>query len=170
MGGVVSKGFNKMARTVKNKAKTSKIKKEKADLKETKENLSQDGDFTQDIEQVISFFSKEEKEEIFKKELKKLEKIFKKLDENKLKIINPLIHQCAFMSAELQDLKELIKEKGSVEWYKNGANQYGRKKSAAVEVYNTMIKNFAAILKQLYDLLPNNNNPEDDGFDDFLNE
>lgn len=162
-----------MARTIKNKAKTSKIKKEKAALKETKEDLSQDSDFTLDINQVISFFTKEQKEEIFKKELKKLEKIFKKLgenDENKLKIINPLIHQCAFMSTELQDLKELIKQNGSVEWYKNGANQYGRKKSAAVEVYSTMIKNFATILKQLYDLLPNGNTLKDDGFDDFLNE
>ena len=74
------------------------------------------------------------------------------------------------MSAELQDLKELIKQNGSVEFYKNGANQYGRKKSAAVEVYNAMIKNFAAILKQLYDLLPKNDTEPDDGFNDFLNE
>ena len=74
------------------------------------------------------------------------------------------------MSAELQDLKELIKQNGSVEFYKNGANQYGRKKSAAVEVYNAMIKNFAAILKQLYDLLPKNDTEPDDGFNYFLNE
>ena len=159
-----------MARTIKNKTKTIKTKKEKAALKETKEDLAQDEDFTQDIDQVISFFTKEQKEEIIKKETKKLDKIFKNIDENKLKIVNPLIHQCAFMSAELQDLKELIKQNGSVEFYKNGANQYGRKKSAAVEVYNAMIKNFAAILKQLYDLLPKNDTEPDDDFNDFLNE
>ncbi len=159
-----------MPKIIKNKAETSKIKKEKAVLKENTEDFAKDSDFTQDIEQVISFFTKEQKEEIIKKETKKLDKIFKNIDENKLKIVNPLIHQCAFMSAELQDLKELIKQNGSVEFYKNGANQYGRKKSAAVEVYNAMIKNFAAILKQLYDLLPKNDTEPDDGFNDFLNE
>ena len=159
-----------MPKIIKNKAETSKIKKEKAVLKENTEDFAKDSDFTQDIEQVISFFTKEQKEEIIKKETKKLDKIFKNIDENKLKIVNPLIHQCAFMSAELQDLKELIKQNGSVEFYKNGANQYGRKKSAAVEVYNAMIKNFAAILKQLYELLPKNDTEPDDGFNDFLNE
>ena len=159
-----------MPKIIKNKAETSKIKKEKAVLKENTEDFAKDSDFTQDIEQVISFFTKEQKEEIIKKETKKLDKIFKNIDENKIKIVNPLIHQCAFMSAELQDLKELIKQNGSVEFYKNGANQYGRKKSAAVEVYNAMIKNFAAILKQLYDLLPKNDTEPDDGFNDFLNE
>lgn len=159
-----------MAKTTQNKTKTTKIKKKKATSKETTEDFAEDSEFTQDIDQVISFFTKEQKEEIIRKEIKKLDKIFKNIDENKLKIVNPLIHQCGFMSAELQDLKELIKQNGSVEFYKNGANQFGRKKSAAVEVYNAMIKNFAAILKQLYDLLPKNNAELDDGFDNFLNE
>ena len=159
-----------MPRITKKKPKAVKTKKEKAVLKETTDDFVEDDDFTHDIDQVISFFTKEQKEEIIKKEIKKLDKIFKNIDENKLKIVNPLIHQCAFMSAELQDLKELIKQNGSVEFYKNGANQYGRKKSAAVEVYNAMIKNFASILKQLYDLLPKNDAEPDDGFNDFLNE
>ena len=150
-----------MPRITKKKPKAVKTKKEKAVLKETTDDFVEDDDFTHDIDQVISFFTKE---------IKKLDKIFKNIDENKLKIVNPLIHQCAFMSAELQDLKELIKQNGSVEFYKNGANQYGRKKSAAVEVYNAMIKNFATILKQLYDLLPKNDAEPDDGFNDFLNE
>ena len=60
-----------MPKIIKNKAETSKIKKEKAVLKENTEDFAKDSDFTQDIEQVISFFTKEQKEEIIKKETKK---------------------------------------------------------------------------------------------------
>ena len=47
-----------MPKIIKNKAETSKIKKEKAVLKENTEDFAKDSDFTQDIEQVISFFTK----------------------------------------------------------------------------------------------------------------
>ena len=38
--------------------------------------------------------------------------------------------------------------------YKNGENQFGLKKSAALEAYNTIIKNYNSVIKQLLDILP----------------
>ena len=38
--------------------------------------------------------------------------------------------------------------------YQNGANQWGKKKSAEADVYNTMIKNYTAIIKTLTDMAP----------------
>ena len=117
-----------------------------------------------------SFYSEKKKQTFITNEKTRLTKIFKDIPADKKKLITPLIDELSFMFAELKDLKELIKRDGSVESYKNGANQYGKQKSAAVEVYNTMIKNYASINKQLVDLLPKGEAPVDDGMDDFLNQ
>lgn len=62
--------------------------------------------------------------------------------------------EAAFMAASLYELRKIINEKGYIEEYQNGANQKGIKKCSEVEIYNTMIKNYSAIIKQLTDLLP----------------
>lgn len=87
-------------------------------------------------------------------ELKKLKKIFADIDEDQKKIVERLIENAAFMAVELSKLQEYIAEHGSTETYQNGANQFGKKKSSEVEVYNTMIKNYSAIIKQLCDIKP----------------
>ena len=58
------------------------------------------------------------------------------------------------MVVTLKDLKQTINRVGSISKYQNGENQWGTKKSPEVEIYNTMIKNHMAIIKQLSDLLP----------------
>lgn len=88
------------------------------------------------------------------KELKKLKKIFKNIDKNKKETVEKLVESAAFMAVELQELEEYISEYGVTEEYCNGQNQYGTKKSSKVEVYNTMIKNYSSIIKQLCDLVP----------------
>lgn len=81
--------------------------------------------------------------------------------------------EAAFMAASLYELRKIINEKGYTEEYQNGANQKGIKKRSEVEIYNTMIKNYSAIIKQLTDLLPKeqekNAPPQDDGFEGFVN-
>ena len=81
--------------------------------------------------------------------------------------------EAAFMAASLYELRKIINEKGYTEEYQNGANQKGIKKCSEVEIYNTMIKNYSAIIKQLTDLLPKeqekNAPPKDDGFEGFVN-
>ena len=81
--------------------------------------------------------------------------------------------EAAFMAASLYELRKIINEKGYTEEYQNGANQKGIKKCSEVEIYNTMIKNYSAIIKQLTDLLPKeqekNVPPQDDGFEGFVN-
>ena len=110
------------------------------------------------------------KDEILLKEKKKLEGIYGKLDVKTKKSVSSLIENAAFMSASLYDLRKIINEKGYVEEYQNGQNQRGMKKCSEVEIYNTMIKNYMACIKQLTDLLPKQKEKEpDDGFDDFVN-
>ena len=92
-----------------------------------------------------------------KREREQLEKIFAGLDENRRNTAASLIENAAFMAVTLADLRKTITENGVVSEYQNGENQWGTKKSPEVEVYNTMVKNYTAIIKTLCDMLPEEN-------------
>lgn len=100
------------------------------------------------------------------KELNKLKRIFKKIPDDKKKLVEKLIENAAFMADELDKLQEYIREHGTTEDYQNGANQWGKKKSSEVEVYNTMIKNYNSTIKILVDLVPEGE--DGDALMDFL--
>lgn len=122
------------------------------------------------------------KEKRIRKEIAKLKRNWKKKgqipDELTKKLMDfcmPIIQNLAFMTVTLEDLKEEINRDGCTVEYKNGENQYGTKKNPAVETYNTMIKNYTVLYKQLFDMIPKpeeyeRDREEDDGFDDFVRE
>src|SRR5690554_742571 len=101
-----------------------------------------------------SNYTKEEKDKLIKKEIRRLKRIFKDLEKDKMDTAISLINNAAFMTITLMDLQETINQDGSVSTYQNGENQWGTKKSPEVDIYNTMIKNHMNIIKQLTDLLP----------------
>ena len=83
-----------------------------------------------------------------------LDSIFKELEENKRKLVTPLIEKAAFMSVELDALQEIIEQDGWTSEYKNGENQYGTKRSPEADTYIALSKNYAAVIKQLVDIVP----------------
>ncbi len=95
-----------------------------------------------------------EKQKRIKKKFNILKRIFKDLEGNLLKVACDLIQNAAFMAVTMEDLQEIINEKGATEEYRNGENQKGIKKSSEVEVYNTMAKNYSGYIRQLTDMLP----------------
>lgn len=113
------------------------------------------------------------KDEIIKAEKRKLAGIYTRLDKKTKKSVDSLVDEAAFMAASLYELRKIIDEKGYTEEYQNGANQKGVKKCSEVEIYNTMIKNYSAIVKQLTDLLPKEQaksvQSTGDGFEEFIN-
>jgi hypothetical protein len=110
------------------------------------------------------------KDERIKKEIRRLKNIYSKMDPDVKKVTQSLIENAAFMAVTLDDLQEIINKDGVISEYQNGANQWGTKKSPEVEVYNTMVKNHMAIIKQLTDLLPKEVKAvEEDVFDEFIN-
>lgn len=109
-----------------------------------------------------------EKNKKIKKETLRLKKLFKDLPENKKKMSEKLIENASFMSITLDELKEDIKKYGVKETYVNGKDQYGFKESIESKTYNTMIKNYMNIIKQLNDMLPEQKKiNEDDEFEQF---
>ncbi len=109
-----------------------------------------------------------EKNKKIKKETQRLKKLFKDLSENKHKMAEKLIENASFMSITLDELKEDIKIYGVKETYANGKDQYGFKESIESKTYNTMVKNYMSIIKQLNDMLPEQKKiDEDDEFEQF---
>ena len=72
------------------------------------------------------------------------------------------------MSITLEYLKKDIVKYGVKETYVNGRDQYGFKESIESKTYNTMIKNYMNIIKQLNDMMPEQKKiDEDDEFKKF---
>lgn len=110
-----------------------------------------------------------EKDVEIKKEITKLNSLFKDMDKKYKKSVSSIIENAAFMAVTLRELRDYLNKNGLTCEYQNGENQFGVKKSPEVEIYNTMIKNFISAMKQLTDLLPKGVQIQDDGFDEFLN-
>lgn len=108
------------------------------------------------------------KEKKIKKELAKLKKILADIDEDRKKAVEKLIGNVAFMAVTLDELQDAINEKGCIEEYQNGNNQFGYKESSEIKVYNSLIKNYTTSMKQLLDQLPVNIPLPEDGFDKFI--
>ena len=94
------------------------------------------------------------KDQKIKKEIARLERVFRDLDKNKMQTVESLIRNAAFMAVSLEELQEIINKEGYVVEYQNGANQSGTKQSDAVKTHIAMTKNHASIIKQLCDLAP----------------
>lgn len=80
--------------------------------------------------------------------------LFNDTDANKRAIVEPLIANAAFMAVTLEDLQAAINTDGVVDTYRNGENQNGVKTSAALQAYNSTLKNYNTVIKQLYALVP----------------
>lgn len=76
------------------------------------------------------------------------------MDKNKRDTVQPLIKTAAFLAVSLDELQEIINSKGYTVEYQNGANQKGTKQSDAVKTHIAMTKNYSTVVKQLLELVP----------------
>ena len=89
-----------------------------------------------------------------KEELDRINGLFEDVDANQKAAMSSLIQNAAFMKVTLEDLQDNINKSGTTDEYQNGANQYGVKQSATLQAYNSLIKNYANVIKILTGLLP----------------
>lgn len=94
------------------------------------------------------------KDQKISREIKRLRRVLKDLDKNKLQIVEPLIKTAAFMAVSLPELEAIINEQGYTVEYQNGANQSGTKQSDEVKTHIAMTKNLSTVLKTLADIAP----------------
>ncbi|MGE5585732.1 MAG: hypothetical protein ACM309_09440 [Bacillota bacterium] len=99
------------------------------------------------------------KEALRKKELNKLNRIFKRLPKDKQRLVEGLKQQAAFMVATLTELQEMLSTEGAVELFEQGQQRMLREHPAA-KTYNAMIRNYSTVCKQLLELLPDEQTKE----------
>lgn len=124
--------------------------------------------YTNIKKEVKEKIEKSEKQKEIQKEKTKIKKLLADVEKEKVKAVESVIDNAAFMAVTLRELMITLEEKGLIEEYQNGANQKGIKKSCEVEIYNTMIKNYISAMKQLLDLSPTGQKIIDDGLDGYL--
>lgn len=97
-----------------------------------------------------------------KKEFSRLKRIFKNIEKDKYDTCIKLIENAAFMTVQMEDMRMRINVEGVTIKYQNGENQFGYKKSPDVETYNSFVKQYTSIIKQLCDLFPRSIEINDD--------
>ncbi len=111
--------------------------------------------------------TKAKKKELYDKQFEKISKLFENVEENKRSLVEGLIEQFCFMYVQLKELNEIINKKGVVEKFKQGKQEFDRERPAT-KTYNTMIKNYNLIVRQLIENLPNKKPLDpDDEFEEF---
>lgn len=108
-------------------------------------------------------YNEEKRKRLIKKELKRLSPLLDVIDINRKRAFEKLMNDAAFMAVTLEEARAIINRDGIIEGYQNGQNQYGYKKSSAVEVYDKMINTYSKIVKQMCDALPEIVSAEDPG-------
>ena len=97
-------------------------------------------------------------------DLKNLKETFEKMDNDKSKLALSLLDEAYFCGDTLKKLKEKVEKDGVVTEMCQGNYNIDRE-NPALKSYNTTIKNYQALIKQITDLLPNQDNNNGDDFD-----
>ena len=109
----------------------------------------------------------QEKQKQIDREKKRLLKIFKDIDKNKLEFVMHQIDNLAWLNISIIELKEKVDKNGTTSTYNNGGGQSGVRDNPDVKTLIAYQKNVTSITKQLLDLVPPKTKSK---LQEFLNE
>lgn len=113
--------------------------------------------------------AKLKKETRIKRENQRLRARYADLPEESLEIIDGLIDRAAFLRPTLDDMEEDINLNGTTEEFSQGDQKPYKRERPVVRQYNSLLKNYQTIIKQLDDVQPHAEVEQlSDGFDDFI--
>lgn len=99
-------------------------------------------------------------------DIKDLRKVFEAINDEKSKLALSLLDKAEFLEETLQELKARVKLDGVVTEMCQGDYTIERE-NPALKSYNTTVKNYTSVIKQLNDMLPTKEIVNDDGFESF---
>lgn len=102
-------------------------------------------------------------------DIKDLRKVFEAINDEKSKLALSLLDKAEFLEETLQELKARVKLDGVVTEMCQGDYTIERE-NPALKSYNTTVKNYTSVIKQLNDMLPTKEIVNDDGFEGFGDE
>lgn len=102
-------------------------------------------------------YDEEKRRRLWKKNIGNIKKTLKEADKTLVKLNEQLIEETAVYAAMLQEINEIIARDGVVDFYQNGLNQWGTKKSVAAELKPKYTATYQSLVKQLSEMLPEEN-------------
>ena len=99
-------------------------------------------------------------------ELEKLQAIFQKVDPDKQKLVEKLIHEAAFLANQNDHLRSLIEQTGMIKTHPTQPNL--QKPTEAGKQYLRNLQAYSVVIKTLSAVLTKNAIEEEDAFDSFL--
>jgi len=104
----------------------------------------------------------------FTTDMKKVERLLKDIPEDRQPIAHNIYNELCFIQNTLDELKQQVAQDGAVTLFKQGKQEF-LKEHPAMKSYNTTISRFSALYKQLIDILPEENEKQqDDPLMDFI--
>lgn len=98
--------------------------------------------------------TKLEKEKKIKSEVNRIKKLFKDFPKEKIKVMESLFSESAFMKIQLEELRSYLLENGMTEIFEQGEQCFRREKPET-KIYTTLIQRYSNSMKQILDYLPN---------------
>jgi len=92
-------------------------------------------------------------------DIKSLRTVFESINDNKSKLALSLLDKADFMNKTLEKLQKRIDEEDVITTMCQGSYEIERE-NPALRSYNTTIKNYASVIKQIVDLLPESANKQ----------
>lgn len=99
--------------------------------------------------------------------MKQLEKLLNNLPDDRQPLARNLFDELQFMKQTMAELKQQVKDEGTIQMFTQGQNTYPRE-NPALTAYNKTIGRYNQTYKQLVDLLPKEDKGQTDELTDFL--
>lgn len=93
-----------------------------------------------------------EKEKQIKQEINRIKKTYSNLTKEKLKVIDGLIHEAAFIKLSLEELREDLMKNGFTELFEQGEQSFHRERPQC-KIYTSFIQKYSVVMKQLIELM-----------------
>jgi len=106
-----------------------------------------------------------QKTEIFQQEKQKLFEIFKDIDEGKRRLVEGLIGEAAFLTAENFALKQAMEKTGMVQFHPE--KPFLQKTSEGAKQYLKNVNSYAGIVKTLNSILSKHEGEEEEELGDY---
>lgn len=94
-----------------------------------------------------------QKEKSIKSEKNKIKKLYVDFPKEKVKVLDGLMDEAAFMKISLEELRVELVKNGVIEVFKQGKQSFKRERPE-MKTYTTLIQKYSGVMKQLIDLLP----------------
>ncbi|MDN9186454.1 hypothetical protein KLK12_18575 [Clostridioides difficile] len=102
-----------------------------------------------------------EKEKKIKQEVSRLKKNYKDLEKEKVKILDGLVNEAAFLKISLEETREILTKEGLTEIFKQGKQEFERER-LQVKIYLNFMKLYSNVMKQLIDIIPSDMKQEEE--------